>query len=86
MNFTPLFRGHHHRAPQLCDRVGETGSNVLRLEVGKIAKDFFFTDAIRQHLEDIDHANPQTANARTPVALIGADGNSSCQALFHHQH
>jgi hypothetical protein len=52
-------------------RVPETSDDVFRLEVRELFEDLLRREPCRQEIQNVDDADPQTANARTASALLG---------------
>ena len=64
--------------------VAKRSRNILRLKIGKIAENRFGADAIREHFEDIAHANAHAANTRAAAALRRAEGDAGLARAFIH--
>lgn len=56
---------------RLARRVGQRRPDVIRLEIRKIAQDFFVRDTFCEHSEHVGHADPQPPDAWSAAALIG---------------
>ena len=52
----------------------QAGANVVLLQIRKVGKDGGFAHALREHLENVCHANSHAADARTAAALPGVKG------------
>jgi hypothetical protein len=60
----------------------QAGKNVVSLQIGKIGKDFTHINPVTQHFKNIVNANAHSADARTPAAFAGFDGDSFKQIRF----
>ena len=61
---------------------GSASRNILRLKIGKIAENCFGADAIREHFEDVAHANAHAANTRPAAALSRVEGDTELARAF----
>ena len=61
---------------------GSASRNILRLKIGKIAENRFGADAIREHFEDVAHANAHAANTRPAAALSRVEGDTGLARAF----
>jgi hypothetical protein len=54
----------------------ESGFDVFHHKIGKFFQYLFGVQAGGEKIQNINDAYPHAANARTPAALFGIDGNS----------
>jgi hypothetical protein len=50
-------------------------TNVGGLQVGKLLDDLFHSEAVRQKVEDVADPDTHAADAGSPAALLGVDGD-----------
>ena len=65
-----------HGVIQISRGAGDAGANVFSFQIGEVCEDFLGRGSIRQHVQDILHADTHSANAGSPAALIGIGGDA----------
>ena len=63
----------HNRMVDLLGGVFKAGPNVVGCQVGIVLEDFVFRNSSGQEIEHVLDADAETANARTPAALLRVD-------------
>lgn len=67
----------------LCGGVGDRGSNVVTLQVGVVAQDFFFGSAGCQHIQDVLDTDAHAADARATAAFAWFNGDTLEKIRLH---
>src|ERR1700741_1115263 len=65
-------------------RIGETGTYILRLQIGKIFKNRLRGLALRQQAQDHFHGNPHSPDNRLAAEYLRVDGNSFEETIVLH--
>ena len=50
--------------------------DIIDLKIGKFDQDLFVGESIRQQIDDVCNPDAHTPDARTPAALLRADGDA----------
>lgn len=61
---------------RLTGGVSQRRLDVVRLKVGKVLENFGIGRAASQHSQNVRHANPQPANARSSAAFVRLNGDA----------
>ena len=60
----------------------QAGANVFRLKIREIRKNCLFSDALRQHFENVRHANTHSTYTSATAALICIEGDAFIKCHF----
>ena len=60
----------------------QAGKDIVSFQIGKVGKDFTRINPVTQHFKNVVDTNTHPANARTPAAFTGFDGDAIKQIRF----
>src|SRR5665213_3592791 len=62
-------RRHQSRMVHISRRVGKRSEYIIHFKIGKLRENFFVSHSVGEEFENVDNADPHSANTRSSSAL-----------------